>query len=373
MGGQTQEKQVTNTSNTQAGTQTGQTTPWGPASGLLAQLLGQAGGVNANLSGAETSALNSLTASGQAGNPFAGQIGGVANTLLSGGGPDRTGLVSGAYDTLQRQLGPTANGAYLDPSTNPFFAQTTQGITDQATKALKGIYAGSGRDPGMAGGDFSYNLGNGISTALAPVYANQYNAERTNQLGAINSLFGGGNTAAGNLSALDQTRLGNMQAGIGAAGSAWDAQNAGSMQVLAAEAQRRGIPLTTLQTLLGLSLPAAQAFGTNSANTYVQGSGTSDTTKQTDVPLFDKLLAAGAAGAGAYGKFSDRRLKRDISQVGALFDGTPVYSYRYLWSDAHEIGVMADEVEPDAVSDINGFAVVDYAKATERSRLRGMH
>jgi hypothetical protein len=57
-----------------------------------------------------------------------------------------------------------------------------------------------------------------------------------------------------------------MQAGIGAADAALKAQTWGPMQMLQVEAQRRGIPLQTLAAQYGMVLPAAQAFGTQSAS-----------------------------------------------------------------------------------------------------------
>ena len=68
---------------------------------------------------------------------------------------------------------------------------------------------------------------------------------------------------------------------------------------------------------------------------------------------------------------SDRRLKEDITQVGTLFDGTPVYGYRYKGAPAYHIGLMAQDVEkttPAAVVEINGYKAVDYRAATEASR-----
>jgi len=70
-----------------------------------------------------------------------------------------------------------------------------------------------------------------------------------------------------------------------------------------------------------------------------------------------------AAGAKAYAA-SDIRLKRDIERLGELPSGLPVYRFRYLWSDAEHVGVMAQEAQqlfPDAVATIGGFLHVDYS------------
>ncbi len=75
-------------------------------------------------------------------------------------------------------------------------------------------------------------------------------------------------------------------------------------------------------------------------------------------------LIGGGLGALA-GYYSDRRLKTDITRVGTLDSGLPVYRYRYKGDFHYQIGVMADEVRevrPNAVSrDISGYDRVNYA------------
>jgi hypothetical protein len=85
--------------------------------------------------------------------------------------------------------------------------------------------------------------------------------------------------------------------------------------------------------------------------------------------LGGSLLAApmtgGGSVAGSLFAMSDVRLKRDIQRIGSLASGLPVYSYRYLWSDAPQVGVMAHEARelfPDAVREFDGFLAVDYGK-----------
>ena len=71
----------------------------------------------------------------------------------------------------------------------------------------------------------------------------------------------------------------------------------------------------------------------------------------------------------AMGKaMSDIRLKKDIQQIGATDKGLPVYAFRYLWDGDDEsprVGVMAQDVlkvMPDAVSERDGYLMVDYAR-----------
>jgi hypothetical protein len=83
-----------------------------------------------------------------------------------------------------------------------------------------------------------------------------------------------------------------------------------------------------------------------------------------------------AGGIGNLFKFvpSDMRLKEDIAPVGRLFDGTPIYRYRYKGAPAYHIGLMAQDIEgrtPGAVIEIGGYKAVDYRAATEASRTLG--
>lgn len=75
---------------------------------------------------------------------------------------------------------------------------------------------------------------------------------------------------------------------------------------------------------------------------------------------------AGSLGSAAI--MSDVRLKTDISRVGTLNNGLPVYSYRYKAGGPVQIGLMAQDVEamnPAAVIEIDGFKAVDYGRAVQ--------
>jgi hypothetical protein len=78
---------------------------------------------------------------------------------------------------------------------------------------------------------------------------------------------------------------------------------------------------------------------------------------------------AGTLGSAAIknpAMFSDRRLKRNIREIGVLANGIKTYAFNYLWSTAQQFGVMAQEVLaviPDAViMDDSGYMMVDYGK-----------
>lgn len=74
-------------------------------------------------------------------------------------------------------------------------------------------------------------------------------------------------------------------------------------------------------------------------------------------------LGSSLAGPMMFGAMSDRRLKRDVKQIGTDRRGFGLYEFRYLWSPELMLGVMADEVEkivPKAVKLVNGFKAVNY-------------
>lgn len=65
---------------------------------------------------------------------------------------------------------------------------------------------------------------------------------------------------------------------------------------------------------------------------------------------------------------SDRRIKTDISEVGRLNNGLPVYTFRYKAGGPPQIGLMAQDVEkvnPRAVAEIDGVKHVNYAMAVQ--------
>tara|TARA_R110000796_G_C14526562_1_gene431403 strand:- start:122 stop:1063 length:942 start_codon:yes stop_codon:yes gene_type:complete len=65
---------------------------------------------------------------------------------------------------------------------------------------------------------------------------------------------------------------------------------------------------------------------------------------------------------------SDKNSKENISQVGILDNGLPVYLFNYKGDNTPQIGLMAQDVEKvnkDAVTEIDGMKHVYYAKAVK--------
>lgn len=247
-------------SSNQTSTQQATTTPWAPAVPVLQGVLSGLQNVNPNLTGAETNALNTLGASG--GNQFAGQIGGVAGGLLGGGGAmDQAGNINQAYADYQRRLGQYADGP-VDPNQNSALQSYLTVARNDATRGINDMFAGAGRD---LSGAHAQAYGRGVGQAEAPILYDAYNQAVNRQMAAANDLYGAGNTTGGLLSALQNQSNQNQLAGIGAAGAATDARNSQQMMALAAEAQRRGIPLETMAQIAGISGPLAEAFGTKNS------------------------------------------------------------------------------------------------------------
>lgn len=348
-------------------TQSSTTAPWLTAQPALQGILGQinSGLGNTGLTGQETGALNSLESNAGNANQFGPQITSLANSLLSGGGAnDQAGNIQGGLSTFQNQLAPYANGSMIGK--NPALQAQLDTIMSDVGNSVNGQFAAAGRD---FSGANQQAYGRGVAQGVAPVLANQYNQDVNNQINAAGQLYGAQNTTSGLLAGLNQQGLANQQAGVTTAGQAVDTSNAGANQILAAEAARRGIPVQALGLLAQIGIPIA---GLGSQN-----SGQAQTTKQdSGATQFGQIaggigsLFSGGGGSAAgniFKMFSDRRLKKDIEQVGALFDGTPVYRFRYVNLPTMHIGLMSDEVDPRAVERVGNFDMVDYELATNKA------
>jgi len=260
----------TSTSETK---QSSQTAPWAPAQGLLGGILQQVGSATGNtgLTGAESGALNTIEQNGQnATNQFAPQVNSYANSLLNGGGAlNQAGAVNQNYQNYYNQTNPLASNTNYNPYSTPGFSDAVNTLTSDITNNTNGTFAAAGRD---FSGANSMALGRGLTAGIAPTIASQYNQNVQNQQGAAGNLYNAGNTNAGIQAGLQQQYLANQGQGVTAVGQATDVANAGANSALAAEAQRRGIPVQALGLLAQIGIPIA---GLGS-----QSSGQSNTTNQ---------------------------------------------------------------------------------------------
>jgi hypothetical protein len=341
-------------------TQQSQTAPWEAAQPMLQGILGQLNPLiqNSGLTPTESGAIGQLSANATQGNPYASQISSFAGNMLNGGGASAQApnLQSG-LSTLQSQLTPYANGSMV--GNNPALAAQLAQIQTDVGNSVNSQFAAAGRD--MSGAN-QMAYGRGVAAGEAPVIAEQYNQDVANQLSAANSLYGAQNSTSGLLSGLNQQAVANQQQGVASSQDALNAQNYAPQQQLALAQLAQSIPAQNLGLLAQIGVPIAQLGQ--------QGNSTTTGTQQlSGAQQFNTI----AGGIGNLFKFtpSDMGLKEDIVPVGVLFDGTPVYGFRYKGAPAYHIGLMAQDVEkttPEAVIEINGYKAVDYRAATEASR-----
>lgn len=245
-------------------TQQSQSAPWQAAQPMLQGILGQLGTDlgNTGLTSAENGALTTLRNNAALGNPYAGQVGSYAESLLNGGGANaQAPNVQSNLASFESQLTPYANGSMI--GSNPALAAQLAQIRSDVGNSVNSQFAAAGRD---FSGANQMAYGRGVAAAEAPVIAAQYNQDVANQVAAANALYNGGNTTANTLSGLQQNYLSNQGQGVSAVQSALDAQNYGANATLAEEAQRRGIPVQALGLLAQIGTPIAQ-LGTQSSGT----------------------------------------------------------------------------------------------------------
>jgi hypothetical protein len=340
--------------------------PWQNAMPEVNGLLGQLSSLipGSGLTAAESGAINQLTQNAQAGNPYASAVGNVATNLLNGGGA--TSEVPALQQNLQNYQSQLQKEAAPGYSTldSPAVQAALQQVATDTNNTVSSQFAAAGRS---GSGMNQQTLARGIAQAEAPIILNQANQDTQTQMNAAGALYGAGNTTASGIAGMNQQGIANQEAGIDASNSALQAQNWGPQQTIAAQELAKSLPASTLGLLAQIGIPLAQ-LGTNS-------NGTSTTNTN---PSFFSLLGSGPSSGGSGGSgllgllglISDRRMKEDIEQVGALFDGTPVYRFRYIGHPVFHIGLMAQDIEddrPEAVIEIDGVKRVDYRAATERA------
>jgi hypothetical protein len=218
------------------------------------------------------------------------------------------------------------------------------------------------------------NAANMTGSLSSQAYANalalaekQQSENNTQNLGALSTAGQVGNTAAatgvgaGTASVANQNSL-DSTAMAGGAGQ----QEAEQAKLDNAQQQYQSkisSPFDALKQYMGI-------VGTN--NWGSNSSGTSNTTSTPSAwDTISGLMSSGgkaASGAAALAPFlmSDRRIKEDITRIGTLDNGLPLYTFRYIGCERLNVGLMAQDVElvnPAAVRDFHGIKMVNYALA----------
>lgn len=357
------------------------------------------GGQQAPQFGQATSALGSALAGGTQLGSLANQLGPVAGSNIqssfadpfgSTGGLDARGAISGAltgtpdYSAVQGAVG-AANTQQWNQLYNDVIPQLNQraSFLGNPTGSIKTLNSAI------------TNLTNNQNLNAQQAYLGEFNRAKTSQENAAGLVSQGGLSAQSNA-----LGLGGLAANLGS--GATDAQLRGAAlfpsiaqtgaipgqlasqfgdwgagfqnQALQDQINRynyyQGLPTQNLQNYAGLvngygSLGGQQSQTPPSGAKAAGALGGAAAGAQVGSAFGPWGTVIGGVGGAALGYFSDRRLKTDITRVGELESGLPVYRYRFHGDPNFQIGVMADEARakfPDAVSrDISGFDRVNYA------------
>ncbi len=366
------------TDTTQTQNQQSQTNPWAPAIPGITNLINQATGLPTSVSPGQSSALQQLMQSAGSLPNFGQQGSDAISKLFSSSTAPQQNTLSNAYSTLQSNLQGIANPATLDPYSTPGFSDAIKTMTGDITNQVKGVYAGSGRDPSGAG-SFAQSLGRGLTQGIAPTIASQFNSNVSNLQGANNALFNAGNTTAMGGAQLGQIPLTNSLQALQGAGAIPGLFTSPAQAQLGAANTSQSLPFQNIAQALGLLTPTA-ALG---SSTTGSGTSTGQTTQQQS--LLSSILGSVLGGTGALGAtgafpssgggagwlsslfaMSDRNLKKDIVRIGATEDDLPIYLFRYKGDETPRLGLMAQDVEkrdPGAVIETPIGKAVNYPRA----------
>lgn len=284
------------------------------------------------------------------------------------------------------QAGQAQNAANINTGTFANTAQNQQFGQNQAQGQFGNAAVQGNNSANLAGGQFQ-------NSAAGQAFAQQQAQQAFNNAVAQGNAQGANDaaTAAYN-SAVAQAQQGNTNAQQGFSNNTANAQLNNQVRAQALQ-ERLGLqqaPINEISALMsGGQIQAPQTVQyqggsiqpTNvSGNTY-NSAALAQQNYQSEVAQQNAgmggLFGLGSAAINGIAKnpavlagmFSDRRLKRDIVDTGIrLLNGLKLYSFRYLWSAARHIGVMAEDVKkirPDAVFSVGGYDVVNYGMAME--------
>jgi hypothetical protein len=278
-GGETTNQQQSQNSSTTSN-------PWDKAQPLLTNILSSLQGQPTTPTTNQTNAAGNLVTAANGIPDLSGAQTGAVTGMLSG---DPTGMLRSGYNSLDSRLSGTANGANLDPMSNPAMRGWLDTIKNDATNSTDGAFAAAGRDLSPAN---SMATARGITQGEAPVLAGQYNTNVSNMMDAAKTLYGANSGTAGAIT-------GNTQAGLADSAALPGLLTAPAQAQAAAANTQAQLPLTVIQQLEQLGIPLASLGGTSSST----GNSTGTTTKQTN-PISN--IVGGLLGtAGILGKIGN--------------------------------------------------------------------
>lgn len=278
-----------NTTTTQQQQQSSSTAPWTPAIGPLTGILNQAANTNSTPNTSQTSAVAQLEGNANGATNFGVPTANVASNLLAGGNPAYTGILSGAYKTLQGNLTPYANGSMVGNNTALQGQLST--IGNDVQNSVESQFAAAGRGgPGAMSPAEAQAIARGTAQGEAPVIAAQYNTDVGNMMNANSMLENAGLTTG---TGLNSITTGNELSGINAAGAYPGILNANADSLLTAGNLEQSLPYQGLGLQESAILPIA-GLG-------AQSTGSSNGTTTQQQPLGPTLLGGILGGTALLG------------------------------------------------------------------------
>jgi hypothetical protein len=246
-------------------------------------------------------------------------------------------------------------GGFLNQG-NPYLQNVTNSVAANVIPQVQGTFSGAGRYGGGAGQTEA--MARGITNGISPYAFNDYSQARAMIPGAINAAPGLAATDyydAQQLAQVGAAREGQTQQQINEDINRYNfGQNVDAMKLAQYMSMIQGNYGGTMNSTQTSQMPSNALM--NYGGMGMMGLGA----------LGSLFGSGGMFGSGGAFNFSDRRLKTDIERIGTTPAGIPVFAFRYLWSRARQIGVMAQDVLkviPEAVSvHKSGFYMVDYAR-----------
>lgn len=268
---------------------------------------------------------------------------------------------------------------YDDNVVNAFLDDSRRGdataMQDTVGNAIAaGAWGGSGAQDAQSA--LSYEQAKARNSGIAQIRnqgyesaANKFFTDESSRMNAANMNNSTALQGAGIMAGLGTEDLRNRLSQAEAQGSAGGTQQNLVQQQLNIPyeqfLQQQAFPYEQLQYYANI----AASLGGGAGGTTT-GTGTAPGQKSSGLGN-----AIGTAATIASLFASDRRVKKDIKQVGELDNELPVYSFKYKGDDRTQIGLMAQDVEkenPGAVHEIGGIKHVDYSKAVMRDGGRVM-
>ena len=276
-------------------------------------------------------------------------------------------FLTSAKQNLGGLMEPSGTNARLEAQIDDALADVVNNVSSQ--------YALGGR---LGSDSFADSLGEGISSGIAPILAQNLQDDKRTQLAAI--------SAAPGLLAADQAlisqaaQLGGLERGVDQA----------RLDAIAAQANQQNIlDQNELNAYLSAAGLGSGLFGSTTTQSggapsalnqglggALAGAGLAQTIGSS---AFSPAMGAlGGAGLGLLGFLSDKRLKKDIKQIGTHANGLAMYSWQ--WNDEAQSrgfdiypteGFMAQEAKELYPQHVyvhpSGYLMLDYASLSNEA------